>query len=94
VDTITQIILGLIAFDLFMLVGAYLTFRKVHMDRKSAFKIMLCCSGFIFHAFLFFEGAFLWIQLGFMACLFAMLFLMSNRQPATPAVEPIDDRTP
>ena len=37
--------------------------------------------GFVFHAFLFFEGAFLYLQLATYAGVFGLFFLESRKQP-------------
>ena len=77
------IVCGLVAFDVLIVTLWFLFLRsQTLLDRKSRVVTGIALSGFIIHAVLFFEGAFLYLQLAVLAVIYMSLALWpSARQP-------------
>jgi drug/metabolite transporter (DMT)-like permease len=72
----TRLVVGLAAIDLMILAIAYFQFRaRPPMDRQSLLATGMGLAGFIFHAFLFFEEAFLIVQLTTISTIFGICWL-------------------
>ena len=76
--------MGLAAFDgsLLMLVFVYLR-SHAPLDRRVLFPVVAGLIGFVFHAFMFFQDALLFVQLATIATLFGLCWFWSstNRGP-------------
>ncbi|MBA4020245.1 MAG: hypothetical protein C0483_24045 [Pirellula sp.] len=65
--------LGLLAFDTMLLIVSYFALRKsTPMSRQALIATGAGLSGFVFHAFLFFSGPFLVLQLATIAGIFCI----------------------
>jgi hypothetical protein len=70
------LVVGLAAFDLMLVVVAYFQLRGYPpMDRRSLSVTGAGLAGFVFHAFLFFDGAFLVLQLAANSGIFAICWI-------------------
>jgi hypothetical protein len=70
------LVMGLAAFDLMLIAVAYFQLRAYPpMDRHALSVTGAGLAGFVFHAFLFFEGAFLIVQLAAISGIFAICWL-------------------
>jgi hypothetical protein len=79
-NTYTWIVVGLAAFDvsLLTLVFAYLR-SHAPLDRRVLFPVVAGLIGFVFHAFLFFQGAILILQLATITTIFGLVWFWSSR---------------
>ena len=67
-STYSWIVCGLAAFDFLVVILVILLLRShPFLDRKGRVITAIALSGFVFHAFLFFDGAFLYVQLATLA---------------------------
>jgi hypothetical protein len=74
-------LVGLGAFDLVLLVVCYLGLRAYRpIDRRGVLPVALGLSGFVFHAFMFFQGAFLVLQLATIIGILG-LYLRATHKP-------------
>ncbi|MBA3315213.1 MAG: hypothetical protein M3552_07840 [Planctomycetota bacterium] len=65
---------GLAAFDIVLLLFLYWLQRTLPpLDRKGRLVTAAALSGFVFHAFLFFDGPLLFVQLAALAAIYAFL---------------------
>ena len=72
----TWLVVGLASFDLMIVVAAYFCLRAYPpMDRRALCGTGAGLTGFVFHAFLFFDGAFLILQLSTIAAIFGICWL-------------------
>ena len=82
--TYTYLVGGLASFDLLLLIGLYRYLRShARVDSRVLFPVAAGLVGFAFHAFLFFSGAFLIVQVTTIASIFGMYLFWSLRQPKT-----------
>jgi len=80
-NTHSWLVVGLAAFDSLILTLLYLYLRShVPLDRRVLFPVAAGLLGFVFHAFLFFSGAFLFLQLATIAGIFGLYFFCSFRR--------------
>ena len=78
------ILIGLAAFDLVILTLLHRWLRaSAPLDRRALLPTLAGLAGFVFHAFLFFEGAILILQLATYAG-FVILYLLACRKPLRP----------
>jgi len=77
------ILCGLAAFDALLVTLWFLLLRsQAFPDRKRRVIMAIALSGFVFHAVLFFEGPFLYLQLATLAVIYMGLALWPiTRQP-------------
>jgi hypothetical protein len=75
--TYSWIVCGLAAFDTLLVVTLVFLLLRSHPfpNRKARMITAIALSGFVFHAFLFFEGAFLYLQLATLAVIYMALAL-------------------
>ena len=67
-------IYGLAAFDVIIVALLFLCIRwQPVVDRKSRIPTAIALSGFVFHAFVFFEGTILYLQLVTIAAVMSMI---------------------
>ena len=79
-NTYTYLVAGLATFDLLLLIGLYRYLRShAQVDPRVLFPVAAGLVGFVFHAFLFFSGAFLVVQLTTIASIFGMYLFCSLR---------------
>jgi hypothetical protein len=71
---------GLVAVDAFIVVGLFLLLKSQPLaSRKQMLtSVVVGTAGFIFHAFMFFSGPFLVIQLAMIASLWASAWYLSS----------------
>jgi hypothetical protein len=78
-------LMGLAAFDLVILALVYLSLRPyAPIDRRFLLPLGAGLGGFVFHAFVFFSGAFLVLQLATYLGVF-VLYLFNSRKPSESA---------
>jgi hypothetical protein len=78
------IVCGLAAFDVVIVAKFFLFLRsQAVLNRKVRVITAISLSGFIFHAFLFFEGAFLYLQLATLAVIYMALTLCPSKRQST-----------
>ena len=83
-NTNTYLIAGLVSFDLLLLIGLYRHLRsQPQVDARVLFAVVAGLVGFAFHAFLFFSGAFLIVQLTTISSIFGMYLFCSLRHRST-----------
>jgi hypothetical protein len=74
------IVVGLAAFDVSLLTLVFLYLRShATLDRRVLFPIAAGLIGFVFHAFLFFQGAILILQLATIVTLFGLVWFCPSR---------------
>lgn len=74
----TYIVAGLAAFDLVLLLILYRYLRsQAHVDRRVVFAVAAGLIGFLVHAFLFFSGALLFVQLATIGSIFGLYLICS-----------------
>jgi hypothetical protein len=79
--TYSWIVCGLAAFDVVMVAMFFLLLRsQAFLDRKSRVITAISLSGFVFHAFLFFEGAILYVQLATLVVIYMALALCPSKR--------------
>jgi hypothetical protein len=83
VNAYSGLLVGLATFDLFLLALCYWMLRASAPDvtRRALFPVGVGMAGFVFHAFMFFEGGFLFLQLATCAGIFGLYLLASRRRP-------------
>ena len=83
-STYSWIVCGLAAFDA-LVVALFLLVLRSHpfLGRKGRVVTAIALSGFVFHAFLFFEGAILYLQLTTIAVIYIALALWPLKRQAT-----------
>jgi hypothetical protein len=75
------IVAGLAAFDVLIVALVLLLLAQLVMNRRDRVVIAIGFSGFVFHAFLFFSGVILCLQLATLAVIyFALVFWPSRQQ--------------
>jgi len=80
-NTSNYLVAALVSFDLLVLILLYRQLRShVHVDRRVLFPAAAGLIGFVVHAFLFFTGAFLFVQLATIASIFGMYLSWSLRR--------------
>ena len=80
----TYLVAGLASFDLLLLIGLYRYLRsRSHVDSRVLFSVAAGLIGFAFHAFLFFTGAFLIVQVMTIASIFGIYLFCSLRHRKT-----------
>jgi hypothetical protein len=78
----TYIVAGLASFDLILLILLYRYLRShAHVDRRVLFAVGSGLIGFLVHAFLFFNGALLFVQLATIGGIFGLYLTCSLKQP-------------
>lgn len=84
--TNSGLILALGAFDLFLLALCYWTLRASasHITRRLLFPVGAGLAGFVFQAFMFFNGAFLFLQLATIAGIFGLFLMESSKRRDLP----------
>jgi len=83
-NTHTYLVAGLASFDLLLLIGLYRYLRsRAQVDSRVLFPVAAGLIGFAFHAFLFFSGAFLIVQVTTIASIFGMYLFCSLRHRKT-----------
>jgi hypothetical protein len=83
-DTYSWILCGLAAFDVLIVASFFVVLRtQPFLDRKGRLVTAIALSGFVFHAFLFFEGAILAMQLAMLAVIYLGLALVPPRRQPT-----------
>jgi hypothetical protein len=79
-NTYPWIVVGLAAFDVSLLTLVFVYLRShAPLDRRVLFPIAAGLIGFVFHAFLFFQGAILILQLATIATLFGLCWFWSSK---------------
>jgi hypothetical protein len=79
-NTYTYLVAGLASFDSLLLILLYKYLGShSHVDRRVLFPVAAGLIGFVTHAFLFFSGAFLFVQLATIASIFGMYLFWSFR---------------
>ena len=72
-NTSNYLVAGLASFDLVVLILLYRYLRsQAHLDRRVLIPVAAGLIGLVVHAFLFFSGAFLLVQLATLASIFGM----------------------
>ena len=71
----SSIIAGLAGFDLFILTVLYFYLRSSSMERRVLIPIGAGLAAFVFHAFVFFSGAILYLHLATLASVFVLCFV-------------------
>ena len=83
-STNVWIVSGLAAFDVFVVALLVLLLRSYpFLDRKRRMIMGIGLSGFVFHAFMFFEGVILYLQLATLAVIYIALALCPSRRQST-----------
>ena len=83
-NTSTYLVAGLASFDLLLLIGLYRYLRShAQVGPGVLFPVAAGLFGFAFHAFLFFSGAFLIVQMTTIASIFGMYLFYSLRHERT-----------
>ncbi len=82
-STYAWLVCGLAAFDVFLVVPAFLLAVSLLNDRKSREVTAIAISGFVFHAFMFSDGAFLYVQLATLAVFYIALAFWPFKQQST-----------
>jgi hypothetical protein len=83
-STYAWIVCGLAAFDVFVVALLVLLLRSYpFLDRKGRMIMGIGLSGFVFHAFMFFEGVILYLQLATLAVIYIALALCPSRRQST-----------
>jgi hypothetical protein len=78
------LVAGLVAFDLGICFALYLIMRaSVNLNRSVLVPVGAGMIGFAVHAFMFFDGAFLVVQLATLAALFVIASLEVRKREAT-----------
>jgi hypothetical protein len=88
--TYLWIVVALAAFDVLLVMGAFFKLRAYpRLDQKTLHATSYGLAGFVFHAFMFFEGPFLVLQLATLSSIFVICWLQhSGRLPGRkPRVE-------
>jgi hypothetical protein len=84
VSTYFWIVCGLAAFDVLVVAVVFVLLRWLaFVDRKTRMIMAIGLSGFVFHAFLFFEGAILYLQLATLASIYIALALCPSKRQST-----------
>jgi hypothetical protein len=84
VSTYSWIVCGLAAFDALVVALVFLFMRShAFPDRKGRMITAIGLSGFVFHAVVFFEGAFLYLQLATLAVIYITLALCPSKRQST-----------
>ena len=79
-NTSTYLVAGLASFDLLLLIGLYRYLRShAQVGPRVLFPVAAGLIGFAFHAFLFFTGAFLIVQMTTIVSIFGMYLFCSFR---------------
>jgi hypothetical protein len=79
--TYSWLVVGLAAVDVFILTILYLCLRSSKsVDRRILFPVAAGLVGFVFHAFVFFSGAFLYLQLATLASVFGLCYFSAFRR--------------
>ncbi len=82
--TYSWIVCGLAAFDVVMVAMFFLLLRsQAFLDRKSRMITAIGLSPFVFHAFLFFESAILYVQLATLAVIYFALAMYPSKPQST-----------
>ena len=80
-NIVTWLVIGLAAFDLGLCVVLYFMMRaSTELNRSILLPVGAGMTGFVFHAFMFFNGAFLILQLATIATLFGIVLLEVRRR--------------
>ena len=80
-NIVTWLVIGLAAFDLVLCVVLYYVMRaSKNLHRSILFPVGAGMAGFVFHAFLFFDGAFRIVQLATIIALFGIVLLEVRRR--------------
>jgi hypothetical protein len=78
-NTYPYLVIGLAVFDVLLLICFYRYLRShTPLDRRVLFPVAAGLIGFVFHALLFFSGAFLYMQLATIASIFGLCLFWSR----------------